>query len=65
MAWSVSVAEQDFALGQMKDARMFAMRARDNLSKDSRDWRRATDIMLASQPTKEEMKTMTSQGGQN
>jgi predicted Zn-dependent protease len=59
----LAVAEQDFALGQMKDARVFAMRARDLLAKDSIDWRRATDIVLASQPSAQEMKNLTQGGG--
>ncbi|HEY4029821.1 MAG TPA: M48 family metalloprotease [Caulobacteraceae bacterium] len=56
-------AEQNFYLGQMKDARAFAMRARETLAKDSPDYRRATDIVLASQPTPDEMKAMARQGG--
>jgi predicted Zn-dependent protease len=59
----LAVAEQDFALGQMRDARSFAMRARESLAKDSAEYRRATDIVLASQPTQEEMKAMTRRGG--
>ena len=47
----LAVAEQDFNLGQMKDARSFAMRAREMLPKNTPEWRRATDIMLASDPT--------------
>jgi len=59
----LAVAEQDFWLGQMKDARTFAMRARENLTKDSVEWRRATDIVLASQPTKDELQSLAKQGG--
>jgi predicted Zn-dependent protease len=55
----LAVAEQDFNLGQMKDARNFAMRARELLPKNTSEWRRATDIMLASQPSQEELKAMT------
>jgi predicted Zn-dependent protease len=58
----LSVAEEDFALGQLKDARTFALRAREQLAKDSREWRRATDILLASQ-TKEDLQAMTRGGG--
>jgi predicted Zn-dependent protease len=59
----LAVAEQEFALGQMKDARIFAMRARENLNKDSREWRRATDILLASQPSKDELQSLAKQQG--
>jgi predicted Zn-dependent protease len=59
----LAVAEQDFSLGQMKDARVFAMRARDNLTQGSNEWRRATDILLASQPSKEELQAMAKQAG--
>jgi predicted Zn-dependent protease len=57
----LAVAEQDFNLGQMKDARVFAMRARELLPKNTSEWRRATDIVLASQPSQEELKSMSRQ----
>ena len=56
-------AEENFYLGQMRDARAFAMRARETLSRDSSEYRRATDIILASQPSPEEMKAIARQGG--
>ncbi len=56
-------AEENFFLGQMRDARAFAMRARETLAKDSSEYRRATDIILASQPSPEEMKAIARQGG--
>jgi predicted Zn-dependent protease len=56
-------AEENFYLGQMRDARAFAMRARETLAKDSSEYRRATDIILASQPTPDEMKAIARQGG--
>jgi predicted Zn-dependent protease len=34
------------------------MRARDLLKKDSPEWRRATDIALASKPSPEELKAL-------
>ncbi len=55
------MAEQDFALGQMRDARTFAMRAREKLAKDSTEYRRATDIVLASQPSQEEIRALSKQ----
>lgn len=55
-------AEKNFYLGQMKDARDFALRARENLPKTSSEYRRATDIVLASQPSPDEMKAIARQG---
>jgi predicted Zn-dependent protease len=54
----LAAAEQNFYLGQSRDARIFAMRARDLLKKDSPEWRRATDIALASKPSPEEIKAL-------
>jgi predicted Zn-dependent protease len=58
----LATAEQNFHLGQMKDARVFALRARDLLRKDSPEWRRATDIVLASKPTPDDLKALAQQG---
>jgi predicted Zn-dependent protease len=58
----LATAEQDFHLGQMKDARVFALRARDLLRKDSPEWRRATDIVLTSKPTADDLKALAQQG---
>ena len=58
----LATAEQNFYLGQMKDARVFALRARNLLKKDSPEWRRATDIVLASKPTADDLKAMAQQG---
>jgi predicted Zn-dependent protease len=57
----LAIAEQDFNLGQMQSARSFAMRARELLPKNTTEWRRATDIVLASQPTTDELKQMSRQ----
>ncbi len=54
----LATAEQNFALGQMKDARVFAMRAREMLPKDTPQWRRATDIVLVSQPSRDDLKAI-------
>jgi predicted Zn-dependent protease len=56
-------AEQNFYLGQMKEARGFAMRARESLPKGSPDYTKATDIVLASQPTPQELRQMSQQQG--
>jgi predicted Zn-dependent protease len=52
----LATAEQNFYLGQLNDARVFAVRARELLKKDSPEWRRANDIILASQPTAKQLK---------
>jgi predicted Zn-dependent protease len=59
----LATAEENFYHGQMRDARNFAMRARETLAKDSKEYRRATDIVLASQPSQEEVKQLSRQGG--
>lgn len=41
----LAAAEQNFALGQLTAARDFAGRAREQLSKDTPEWRRANDIV--------------------
>ncbi len=58
----LATAEQDFHLGQMKDARSFAMRARQFLRKGTPEWNRATDIVLTSNPSPDDLKLLGSQG---
>ena len=58
----LAAAEQDFSLGQLGDAKMFAMRARQQLAKNSPEWRRATDIVLVSNPTKEDLRALAQEG---
>jgi predicted Zn-dependent protease len=58
----LATAEKNFHLGQMKDARVFALRARELLRKDSPEWRRATDIVLTSKPTADDLKALAQQG---
>jgi len=55
-------AEEEFALGQLADAKIFAMRARHQLPKDSPEWRRATDIVLVSKPSKEDLQALAQEG---
>ena len=54
----LATAEQNYALGQLKDARVFAMRAREMLPKNTPQWRRATDIVLVSQPSRDDLKAI-------
>jgi predicted Zn-dependent protease len=58
----LAAAEQNFNLGQMRDARAFAMRAREFLKRDSPEWRRATDIVLTSKPSPEDLRLLGQQG---
>ena len=54
----LAAAEQEFYLGQMIEARTFAVHARDYLQKDSPEWRRATDIIYASKPSAAQLKVL-------
>jgi len=54
----LAAAEQNFYLGQLLEARTFAYHARELLRKDSPEWRRATDIILASKPTAAQLKEL-------
>ncbi len=58
----LATAEQDFHLGQMKDARAFAIRAREFLKKGTPEWNRATDIVLTSNPSADDLRLLGSQG---
>jgi predicted Zn-dependent protease len=61
----LATAEQNFALGQEDQARIFGMRAREALPKTSPEWRRATDIVLVSKPTKDDLKKLAEEGSTN
>jgi predicted Zn-dependent protease len=54
----LAAAEQNFYLGQLLEARTFAVHARELLRKDSPEWRRATDIILASKPTPAQLREL-------
>jgi predicted Zn-dependent protease len=54
----LAAAEQNFYLGQLLEARTFAVNARELLKKDSPEWRRANDIILASKPTPDQLKAI-------
>ena len=55
-------AEQEFSLGQLSEAKIFAMRARKQLPKNSPEWRRATDIVLVSKPSKDDLQALAREG---
>ena len=52
----LAAAESRYAVGDMREARIFAMRAREALDKNTPEWRRATDIVLASRPSANDLK---------
>ena len=58
----LAAAEQNFALGQANEAKVFAMRARSLLAKNSPEWRRATDIVLVSNPNSSDLKALAKEG---
>jgi len=58
----LATAEYNFAVGDSRQARVFAMRAREMLAKDTPEWRRATDIVLTSDPSKEDLKDLAREG---
>jgi predicted Zn-dependent protease len=54
----LAAAEQNFHLGQLLEARTFAYHARQTLAQGSPEWRRATDIILASKPSPDQLKQL-------
>lgn len=58
----LATAEYNFAVGDARQARVFAMRARDKLDRNTPEWRRATDIVLTSEPSKEDLKDLAREG---
>jgi predicted Zn-dependent protease len=55
-------AEAHFALEDFKQAKIFAMRAREQLTRDTPQWRRATDIVLASNPDDRDLRDIARGG---
>lgn len=51
-------AEYHFSIGRQEEATQFALRARDMLDRDTIEWRRAMDIVLASGATMEDVEAM-------
>lgn len=51
-------AEYYFAMGRGDQATQFALRARDMLDRSSNEWRRATDIVLASGATMDDLQDL-------
>jgi predicted Zn-dependent protease len=58
----LATAEYQFAIGDLVQARTFAMRARDRLDRNSPEWRRATDIVLVSKPSRDDLRQLAGEG---
>lgn len=55
-------AEAHYAVKDLKQAKVFAMRAREQLTSDTPQWRRATDIVLASDPDSRDLRDLARGG---
>jgi predicted Zn-dependent protease len=58
----LATAEYNYNIGDARQARILAMRAREMLAKNTPEWRRATDIVLASKPSKDDLKDLAREG---
>ena len=58
----LATAEYNFNIGDQKQALVFAMRARDKLARNTPEWRRATDIVLVSKPSRDDLKDLAREG---
>jgi predicted Zn-dependent protease len=59
----LATAEERFSVGDLPQARVFALRAREQLKRDTPQWRRAADIVMVSKPSSGELKTLARQTG--
>jgi predicted Zn-dependent protease len=60
----LAIAEYHYSLGDYNGAKAFAMRARELLPQNTPDWRRATDIVLVSKPSNNDLKALAQGGDQ-
>ena len=58
----LATAEYNFNVGDVTQARVFAMRARELLNKNTPEWRRATDIVLVSKPSRDDLRDLSRDG---
>ncbi len=58
----LATAEYNYNVGDVVQARVFAMRAREMLAKNTPEWRRATDIVLVSKPSRDDLKDLARDG---
>ncbi len=59
----LATAEERFSVGDFVQARIFALRAREKLHQNTPEWRRATDIVLVSKPTDDDLKALGGRAG--
>ena len=55
----LATAERYYAYGALNESRAFAIRARQLLDRSSTDWVRATDIVMASDPSDQDMRALS------
>jgi predicted Zn-dependent protease len=55
-------AEAHYSVKDLRQAKIFAMRAREQLKSDTPQWRRATDIVLASEPDDRDLRDLARGG---
>lgn len=58
----LATAEQFFAIGALGESRNFAIRAREMFDRSSVEWLRATDIVMASNPTDQDLRALSDEG---
>lgn len=58
----LATAEQYFAIGALGESRNFAIRARELFDRQSVEWLRATDIVMASNPTDQDLRVLSEEG---
>jgi predicted Zn-dependent protease len=58
----LATAEYNYNIGDKRQARVFAMRAREMLNRGTPEWRRATDIVLVAEPTREDLRELAREG---
>ncbi|ODT87527.1 M48 family metalloprotease [Phenylobacterium sp. SCN 70-31] len=61
----LATAEYNFYIGDKRQARVFAMRAREMLNRGTPEWRRATDIVLVAEPTRDDLRDLAREGSVN
>jgi predicted Zn-dependent protease len=58
----LATAEYNFNVGDMRQARIFAVRAREMLPRNTPEWRRATDIFMVADPSRDELRELAREG---
>lgn len=58
----LATAEQYFAVGALGESKSFAIRAREMFDRSSVEWLRATDIVMASNPSDQDLRALASEG---